>query len=738
MYASVAVNISIGRQNSIFTYRIPEALQERAVAGVSCIVPFGKGGRTVKGYITEILDDAGMEAERIKDIISLDTNDVDAEARLVKLAGRISRDYGCSMAVAMRTVMPVKSRVKEKTDSIYVLSVSEYEADLMITKLSRDRRAAVKLRALNAIRQRGELKLSELKEEYGVSKQSLSALIRDGLIEEKQNRIYRAPELSLEDKTPVEALNDEQARTVADILDEPERVHLIHGVTGSGKTEVYIALIKEQIKRGRQAIMLIPEIALTTQMFSRFQAVFGDRITVMNSRMSDGERYDQYIRILNGEADVVIGPRTAVFMPFSDLGLIIIDEEHSASYKNEQVPRYSASEIAMMRREDEGATVVLGSATPSVASYYRCEAGEYVLHTMEKRAVAGAELPETCVIDMREELRQGNRSIFSRRLKDQILDRLRKKEQVMLFLNRRGFAGCISCRSCGHVIKCPHCDVSMTVHNDGTMKCHYCGETMPVPAVCPECGSKFIGTFGTGTQKVEYYIRKEFPGARVLRLDRDTASGKDGADRVIAAFRDGEADILVGTQMIANGHDFRNVTLAGILAADLSLYGGDYMSGERTFQLLLQVGGRAGRTDKPGEVTIQTYSPDHYAVRSAAERDYLSFYEKETEFRSRMGYPPFGSMLHIRIESADEEKAVKASASAAGIIRQAYGGAVNIIGPSEASLAKGKDIYRRTVYIKSRDRELLRDIIRDVMSFAQESLPRDVHVSFDPDPVNSY
>ncbi|MCC8150744.1 MAG: primosomal protein N', partial [Lachnospiraceae bacterium] len=562
-------------------------------------------------------------------------------------------------------------------------------------------------------------------------------------------RPYRNPLDRMKKQEKQVRLNPVQKRTADDILARraagDRRPSLIHGVTGSGKTEVYIELIEAAVREGRQAIVLIPEIALTFQTVLRFYNHFGDRVSILNSRMSAGERFDQYERAKNGELDVMIGPRSALFTPFSNLSFIIIDEEHESSYKSETVPCYHARETAIARADLCGAAVVLGSATPSVESYYRAKSGAYCLYEMTER-VADSRLPSVYIADMRKELKEGNRSILSRKLRGMIEERLEKKEQIMLFINRRGMAGFVSCRSCGHVIKCPHCDVSLNLHNNGRLVCHYCGYTQPMVKKCPECGSPYIGAFRAGTQKIEHYIREQFPSARVLRMDLDTTRQKDACEKVLSAFANREADILIGTQMIVKGHDFPNVTLVGALAADLSLYISDYRAAERTFQLLTQAAGRAGRGQRPGEVVIQTYQPDHFAVTAAAAQDYHQFYEQEIRFRRLMRYPPVWHMLVVHIDSA-QETLVK---EAADVLQYRISVKIRvmqaakpereptqIIGPADAAVAKVNDIYRKLIYVKSADYERLVSVKDDLDLLVREkSSWNHVSVRFDFDPMN--
>ena len=481
----------------------------------------------------------------------------------------------------------------------------------------------------------------------------------------------------------------------------------MYGVTGSGKTEVYMEMISRVVAQGKQAIMLIPEIALTYQTVMRFYARFGNRVSILNSRLSQGERSDQMERVRRGEVDVMIGPRSALFTPFANLGLIVIDEEHEPTYKSEQVPRYHARETAIKRAQIEQASVVLGSATPSMEAFSWCRGGSCTMLELKSRATRQM-MPEVYTVDMREELRNGNRSILSDHLAELMEKCLKEHHQMMLFLNRRGYAGFVSCRSCGYVVKCPHCDVSLSEHRGGKLVCHYCGHEERMIGKCPSCGSPYIGGFRMGTQQVEDLVKKRFPQARVLRMDLDTTKNKDGHEKILSAFANEEADILIGTQMIVKGHDFPGVTLVGILAADMSLYGDDYRSGERTFQLLVQAAGRAGRGDLPGEVVIQTYSPDHYSIVSAAKQDYESFYEEEMRYRRLMGYPPAAGLMAVLVSGADEALLTKASGYLKEFaVRAAKDAPMSVIGPASPSIGKINDIYRKVIYLKSEDERIL-------------------------------
>ena len=529
-------------------------------------------------------------------------------------------------------------------------------------------------------------------------------------------------------------LTEEQRKVLEGIRQEwnqEERTCLIKGVTGSGKTQVYMELIDQVIRQGRQAIVLIPEIALTYQTVRRFYGRFGDKVSVINSRLSQGERYDQFKRAKQGELQVMVGPRSALFTPFGNLGLIIIDEEHESSYKSENSPRYHARETAIYRAKMEGANVILGSATPSMEAYYRASKGEYAMVKLEAR-YEERPLPQVSIVDMREQLKKGNRSALSMELKGALGQCLAKGEQAMLFLNRRGYAGFVSCRSCGHVMRCPHCDISLTEHTNGKLVCHYCGYETPMVKRCPECGSPYISGFRAGTEQIEQLVKRMYPQARVLRMDMDTTGGKDGHTRILEKFAGHEADILVGTQMIVKGHDFPDVTLVGVLAADMSLYAGSYMASERTFQLLVQAVGRAGRGKRTGEAVIQTYTPEHYSIQAASKQDYEEFYNQEIQYRTLLNYPPVCNLLLVRFSSVDEDALNRAVKTLPKPDESSQ-----VIGPANASLYKANDIYNKVLYIKNPDYAILTEYAQRMEMLARtDSLYRKVNVQFDFNPVN--
>lgn len=731
VYIDVIVDISVNSLDRIFQYRVPEKLLDAVTVGCQVNVPFGSGNRRRQAYVIGVDTVLAYDASKIKDILGV-TKAPAATGQLIALADWMHERYGCTMAQALKTVLPVKKSVKEVKRTAYFLADRE-GAQQLLEKSRKSRREKARVRLLEAMLKEGCMSKETVTGVLQISASTMKSILQTGVIREETSQVYRNPVRQRLDGWQEVCLNDEQMNAVASIWQNAaicrehwsreQGMHLLYGITGSGKTEVYMALMEQVLNEGRQIIVLIPEISLTLQTVSRFYARFGSQIAVMNSRLSAGERYDQYMRAKRGEASIMIGPRSALFTPFDRLGLIIIDEEHESAYQSEIVPRYQAAEVAARRAEMSGALVVLGSATPSVAVYQKAREGMIGLHRLTQRARTGSRLPDVKVVDLREEFRMKNRGILSQSLHEAMDACLKRGDQMMLFLNRRGYAGFVSCRSCGYVVKCRHCDVSMTVHHHTLLKCHYCGSEQPMPRVCPSCGSPYIAGFGVGTQKVEEFVQKEFPEARILRMDRDTTSGKDDMGRILQTFSEGGADILIGTQMIVKGHDFANVTLVGILAADLSLFAGDYQSSERTFQLLTQAAGRAGRGDRPGEVIIQTYQPEHYCIQTAAAQDYDSFYSQEIRFRQMLHYPPDRQMMVMLAEGEHDQQTGQAVQKLREIAGEADFEAVEFIGPSRAGIAKAKDLYRYTMYMKHQDiKELmrLRDFLEGYLKWSQQ------------------
>ena len=583
------------------------------------------------------------------------------------------------------------------------------------------------------------------RQQLKIASDAIKALEEENLIQIETKRFYRSVLPKESANLEKKQLNEEQQAIVDELISSYQAgvrtPALLYGITGSGKTEVYMHLIEWMIRQNKQVIVLIPEISLTYQVILNFYSHFGEQVSMINSRLSDGERSDQLERARNGEISIMVGPRSALFTPFSNLGLIIIDEEHETSYKSETAPRYHARDVAIERARMNDASVLLGSATPSVDSYYQAMQGKYQLLTLSER-VEKKPLPDCEVVDLRSELRAGNRSIFSERLQELMEDRLKKRQQIMLFLNRRGISGFISCRACGYVIQCPHCDVSLSQHAGGRMVCHYCGYEQPLPKICPSCGSKYLGGFKAGTQKIEMLVQQRFPQARVMRMDFDTTRTKDAYEKILHAFANQEADILIGTQMIVKGHDFPNVTLVGVLAADMSLHVPDFHASERTFQLLTQAVGRAGRGKEPGQAVIQTYDPDHFAIQTAKEQDYDAFYKQEIAYRRMLAYPPVWQLLLIHCTGTDPQVTTAAARDLAEFLHRVIsqkGKNIMLVGPADASIAKISDVYRKVIYMKAPEYATLvacKDLVE--RKIKNNSAFSNVSVQFDFNPTSGF
>ncbi len=739
LYADIIVDISHEALDRTFQYRIDEDMADKVFVGSRVTVPFGAANRQIAGFVLEISDVAKFDPEKTKSISGILADDSLVEQKLIKLAYWMKVRYGSTMNRALSTVLPVKKNIKAASRRTVVLRLSEDEAAETL-KFFQDKKQTARARLLSELIKERAIDYRLITGKLNVSAATIKALSEKGIVDIVSERVYRNTVSDTGRKDAVK-LSDAQQRIADDLIKEYDagirNTYLIHGITGSGKTEVYMEMIDHVVSAGKQVIVLIPEISLTYQTVMRFYNRFGDRVSTLHSKLSDGERYDQFERAKKHDIDIMIGPRSALFTPFDNIGLIVIDEEHEHTYKSDQMPRYHAREVAGELARLHGASLVLGSATPSIESYYRALSGEYKLYKLKERAKA-AILPKVYSVDLREELAAGNRSAFSRRLKAAIEERLEKKEQVMLFLNRRGISSFISCRSCGEVVKCPHCDVSLSRHAGGKLVCHYCGYSVSEKKTCDKCGSTLIGAMGrgTGTEAIEAQVKKMFPYASVLRMDADTTKQKGDYESILATFANREADILIGTQMIVKGHDFPYVTLVGILAADMSVNANDYRAGERTFQLLVQAAGRAGRDTRPGEVIIQTYRPEHYAISAAITQDYEAFYEEEFGYRQLLKYPPAGHMLAVMTESADEKLCVRVSDSLARTVRD--GIICNVIGPCAATIGKLKDIYRYMIYLKSADENEL-VTAKDRIEAAFDAMgEKNARVSFDLDPMSGY
>lgn len=642
-----------------------------------------------------------------------------------------------------------KIDVDVKTKYQKVVHKSFFDGDLnnIINEMNSNAKRQIEI--LEFMRGKQSIVLSDLLNEISTVHSTVGALEKKGLIKIVDEEVKRNPITKTIPNYPKVKLTEKQQvcfdSICSDIKDNKHNEFLIHGVTGSGKTEIYLQLIERGLEIGKQAIVLVPEISLTPQTIDRFVGRFGNRVAVLHSRLSLGERFDEWQKIREGSVDIVVGARSAIFAPFKDLGLIIIDEEHETSYKSSMNPKYNTIEVAGKRCELENAALILGSATPSLESYFRAKGGEIKLLTLATR-VNDRELPPIEIVDMTEELEKGNKSIFSESLYNSIKENLSNKKQTILFLNRRGFSTFVSCRKCGYVVKCAYCDISMTYHiSKNILKCHYCGLAKKPPTICPECGSKYIKYFGIGTQKVEELVKKSFPEAKIARMDVDNTTKKGSHEEILGRVKSGEVDILIGTQMISKGLDFPNVTLVGIIAADISLNLPDFKSSERTFQLITQVGGRAGRGETKGKVILQTYEPDHYSIKAAQYHDFISFYEKEIILRKAFNYPPFYNIISITIIGQNQGKVSVASRRLADSIdlkfkdRKITFSNDNILGPNPSPIAKIKNNYRWQIIIKCMDFEMdmIKGIIEEVcMTDWQKEEYNDIRFSIDINPIS--
>lgn len=650
MIAKVIVDVAHSEVDRVFDYISIDGVNE----GDRVFVPFGR--QTIEGFVVGFSSASDLPYEKLKAIVKrLDDFSALSEETL-KLAEFLRDTYHVPFALALRQFIPSELRggkVKEKT--VLIVTLSDIPIEEMISSLKKS--ATAQIGIIETLAKTKRTGYTELSEKFGSS--AIRTLEKRGFLTVTEEKSGRTPYTSLENSAKDVKLTPEQARAVYGIENTDKRTSLLFGVTGSGKTEVYLKLISDTLKKGKTAIMLVPEISLTPQMLRQLRARFQGEVSILHSKLSAGEKFDEWLRLKRGEAKIAIGARSAIFAPLDNLGLIVIDEEHDGSYEAENSPRYKTIEVAEERARLSGAKIVLGSATPSVESYDKAIGGEYYLAEMKTR-INGKNLPEFIVADMRQEIRRGNESIFSSDLKSEIDDCLKQGNQAIIFFNRRGYSRQVICRDCGNVIRCENCDVALNYHKDqGVLKCHFCNATYKMPSACPECGSINLSYNGIGTQKVVDEIKRLFPSARLLRMDNDTTSGKEGHFKILKDFAEKKADILVGTQMVAKGHDFPAVTLVGILDADMSLYFSDYRSGERTYQLITQVAGRSGRADKKGKVVLQTYNPDNEVLRFAINYDYVGFFEREKAVRKSTNFPPYSLVLRIMVEADDDKNAME-------------------------------------------------------------------------------
>lgn len=686
MIYEVIVDISNGEVDRVFDYSSDEAYE----VGSRVSVPFGN--RIIEGFIIGTKESSEVKTKNI--IRRLDDFTAIGED-LIPLVKFLKEEKNLRLIDGLRLCVPAKlrgSNLHVKTRAYIELEVAAEIARPLIGK-----NAKKQLALLERLSEGGGY-YTELAEEYGAS--AVKGLLDKNIAIKREVVVRRTPYKGLVLPQKAITFTEEQSRAI-DFLERSSGTTLVHGVTGSGKTEIYMRLIEDALKQNKNAIMLVPEISLTPQMLGLFRARFGDKVGLIHSGMSDGERFDEWLRLRSGEARVALGARSAIFAPLNNIGVIIIDEEHDGSYVSESNPRYFTRDVAEFRAAYNGAKLILGSATPSLGTYKEAKDGKINLVTLTKRA-NNFPLPEMEVIDMRKEIRAGNNGIFSRNLLSEIGEVINRNEQAMIFINRRGYSSFVRCKVCGYVPKCSDCEVSLTYHKeDERLKCHYCGKQFYMISRCPECGNERLSLGRIGTETVVAELNKIFPEVKVLRLDNDTASGKDGAAKILQAFREKQAQILVGTQMIVKGHDFKDVTLVGVLDADLSLYYSDYRSNENTFQLITQVAGRAGRAEKPGKVVIQTYNPHHYVFRFAESYDYVGFYEKEASVREATSFPPYSKIARILIKSEEEEKALAAARVCYNAIRndrQTYTGIFRVQA-MRAPIARISKEYRFQVVV---------------------------------------
>lgn len=731
LYAEVIINSEALEIDRPFTYKVPEEFNNEIKIGQIVKVPFGKGNKTSEGFILNLKNDDNIKF-KTKNIAAILVKDPVIDEDDINLIEFLREKTLCKYIDAFRLLIPVgiMKGAKAKKKRVIVLK----NEDLSNIKNPDGYKKIIEFFKTNS----GKYTKSELINEHSISQYKLNKLIENEVLSIEEESVFRYND-RVYNKDSAKTLTIEQENIIREYINSDDKMFLLKGVTGSGKTEVYMKLVERVLLEGKSAIILVPEIALTPQMIERFKGRFGVNVALFHSKLSDGERFDEWFRVKEGKAKVIVGARSAIFLPAKNLGLIIIDEEHENTYKSEQNPKYQTKEVAEYLSELKGCKVILGSATPSIETYYRALTGEMKLLELNSR-VDNKPMPPMKVIDMRNELKGGNKSLFSRELFIAIQERLKRKEQIILFLNRRGFSTFVSCRSCGYVFKCDECDISMTYHKNGLLICHYCGKTKREPRECPKCHSKYVKFFGAGTQRVEEEVKKYFNNVRILRMDVDTTRDKHSYERIYNTFKNGEADILIGTQMVSKGLDFKNVTLVGILAADMSINIPDYRAAERTFQIITQVAGRAGRGDKQGEVLIQTYTPQHYSLQYAVNYDYEGFYEKEFTVRAMMKYPPFGKLLLINGTSKKEDLLKNFMHKITMMIKPLVENCldIEILGPIPCMISKVKENYRWQIVIKGEFDSYFSKNIKEILYDENKNVYNDIRISMDINPNNLF
>lgn len=725
MYADVLVQYGVKSLDHTFTYHIPDELISELTVGMKVLVPFGS--KEINGFVVNISN--SIPEIEVKDIKSIITKELKLNEELMELGKYLSSKTLCTLIAAYQTMLPTSLKINNsketyelKRKTIY-LDVETQEIEEYIEK---NKRSRAQIEILEYLLENG----STLKSELNAS--AVKKLLSVGLIKERTESIYRIdPGIAYEEEN---TLNDEQNKCFEEIRNSfnQENVFLLHGVTGSGKTEVYMHLVSEVIKKDKCAIVLVPEISLTTQIVKRFYSRFGSDVAIFHSNLSDGEKFDEYKKIENGNVHIVVGTRSAIFTPINNIGLIIIDEEHSSNYKQDNNPRYHAIDIAKWRAHYHECPVILGSATPSLETMARAEKGVYKYLSLTKR-IGNSKLPKIKIIDMQPEFRKKN-MILSEELQIDIMNTLKRKEMVMILLNRRGYSTIITCASCGFTYKCPHCDITLTYHKTSNhLRCHYCGYTVINSNVCPNCHEDAIRDYGLGTEKLESYIKELYPSYRIVRMDADTTTRKGSHEKIINDIENGEYDIIIGTQMISKGFDFKRVTLVGIINADESLNIPDFRSGENTFSLLSQVSGRAGRSDLPGSVVIQTFNPDNKTLNFVAKHDYMSNYKYEMDIRKKLKYPPYYYLVSLKVISKDYSSASKEATKVAEYLRKHLSNTTIILGPSTANVFKINNYYRFQIVIKYRFDDKLMGVLKFIDN--QYILNKTTNIEIDIDPI---
>ena len=722
MFAEVIVDIASGETDKIYDY----LCDDTTVAGSRVRAPFG--GKIVTGFVMKVKNHSNYPTEKLKKILPSSDELPALNSECLDLAEKITKRYRVPKALTLRLFLPSEMRngkVRELLKS-YARLLCPLE-ELTLPKTAKNQLGAAEFLAQNG--------KSECAQINSLFPGGLAGLEKKGYVEITREKILRDPYKTLDGERAVHTLTPEQKNAVETIERDERTVQLLHGVTGSGKTEIYLTLIAKCLKEGKGSIFLVPEISLTPQMLSQLRARFGKNAAILHSGLSAGERFDEWWRLRTGEAKIAIGARSAIFAPIENLGVIIIDEEHDSSYVSETAPRYNTFDVAHLRAKRNGCKLVLGSATPSVETYKRAKEGEFSLIRLEKR-INRRPLPEIIISDMRREVRRGNNSAFSGALKEEMEKCLAEGNQAILFLNRRGYSQTVICKECGYVAKCQSCDVSLTYHRDeDCLKCHYCGGRYGMLSACPECGGKKLSYAGTGTQRIAYDLQKLYPNARILRMDNDTTSGKEGHYKILKTFAQKQADILVGTQMIAKGHDFPAVTLVGILDADMSLHFSDYRSGERTFQLLTQVAGRSGRAEEKGKVVLQTFDPENEVLRYATSYDYEGFYKNEISLRAAMAFPPYSKIVRVLVSGEDDKKTLDALKDVYFELERLYaenGEKFLFFNKMRAPIKRIQNKFRYQVLMRLADVTVLPQIYEICAS----ARTRDVLVSVEENPTN--